>query len=157
MGVSGSGKSTIGKMLSEKANIPFFDGDDFHPVENIEKMAVGLPLDDSDRQGWLHALNRLAIKEAKIKGAIIACSALKKSYRDILKNGLGEKCFFIFLKGDFETIKKRMEKRGGHFMPAHLLKSQFDALEPPEDALIFEIKIEPELIVETILEMIFLK
>ena len=154
MGVSGSGKSTIGKMLSERTGIPFFDGDDFHPKENIEKMASGQPLNDDDRSGWLDSLNNLANKEQANNGAIIACSALKKSYRDLLKNGLKEKCFFIFLNGDFETIKKRIENRGGHFMQSNLLKSQFNTLESPEDALVFDIEKDPSEIVNDILEKI---
>ena len=154
MGVSGSGKSTIGKMLSEKTGIPFFDGDDFHPPENIRKMSSGQPLNDHDRQGWLVALNALAKKEKEKKGAVIACSALKKNYRDILKNEQTENCFFIFLKGTFRTIQKRLEERGGHFMPAHLLQSQFDDLQPPADAYVFDIKNKPQEIVSDILNKI---
>ena len=151
MGVSGSGKTTIGQKLSEKTGIPFFDGDDFHFAENIDKMASGQPLNDDDRKGWLQKLNDLAKKEIKNKGAIIACSALKKPYRAILKNGLKNNYAFIFLKGDFETIKKRMENRGGHFMPTGLLESQFDVLEVPKDALVFGIENRPEEIVEGII------
>lgn len=151
MGVSGSGKTTIGKMLSEKTGIPFFDGDDFHPAANIEKMASGQPLNDDDRQGWLIALNILAKKEMGKKGAIIACSALKYKYREILKKELEPNCFFIFLNGTFATIENRLKQRGGHFMPTQLLQSQFDALQPPEDAFIFDIKNEPTAIVDAIL------
>ena len=150
MGVSGSGKSTIGKMLSEKTGIPFFDGDDFHPPSNIQKMASGQSLNDDDRQGWLKALNELARKEIQNNGAVIASSALKKSYRNILKKGLSH-CFFIFLQGSFETIKKRMEVRAGHFMPVDLLKSQFDALEFPDEALIVDILKGPDEIVKQIM------
>ncbi|MEZ4932134.1 MAG: gluconokinase [Saprospiraceae bacterium] len=151
MGVSGSGKTTIGKMLSEKTGIPFFDGDDFHPAENIQKMASGQPLDDEDRQGWLLALNNLAKKEKGERGAIIACSALKEKYREILKKGLGANCFIIFLNGTFATIENRLQQRGGHFMPTQLLQSQFDALQPPEDAFVFDIINEPAAIVDAIL------
>jgi carbohydrate kinase (thermoresistant glucokinase family) len=151
MGVSGSGKTTIGKMLSEKTGIPFFDGDDFHPVENIQKMASGQPLDDEDRQGWLLALNNLAKKEKGERGAIIACSALKGKYREILKKELGANCFIIFLNGTFATIENRLQQRGGHFMPTQLLQSQFDALQPPEDAFVFDIINEPAAIVDAIL------
>ncbi len=152
MGVSGSGKSTIGKMLSEKTGIPFFDGDDFHPPENIQKMASGHPLNDQDRKAWLEELNRLAKNELKKSGAIIACSALKKTYRKSLKNGLGSNCYFIFLKGDFETIKKRLDSRGKHFMSSALLQSQFETLQPPDNALVFDIENKPSEIISAILK-----
>ena len=150
MGVSGSGKTTVGKMLSEKTGIPFFDGDDFHPTANINKMAAGHPLNDEDRQEWLTALNNLAKKEIDNKGAIIACSALKKTYRIILKKRLNN-CFFIFLNGDFSTIKNRVEARSGHFMPVRLLKSQFEDLEIPKDAIVIDIKNDPAAIVSLII------
>ncbi len=152
MGVSGCGKSTIGQLLSHKTGIPFFDGDDFHPKKNIEKMAAGQPLNDEDRFGWLESLNNLAKKEIKHKGAIIACSALKNSYRAILKKGQEENTFFTYLKGDFATIEKRLKQRGGHFMPAQLLQSQFDALQPPDDAFIYDIKNTPAEIVDAMLK-----
>ncbi|MEO1261316.1 MAG: gluconokinase [Bacteroidota bacterium] len=150
MGVSGSGKSTVGKMLSATTGIPFFDGDDFHPAANIQKMASGQALNDDDRQGWLIDLNILAKKESLKNGAVIACSALKSAYRTTLKNGL-ENCFFIFLNGDFDTIKKRMEARGGHFMPSHLLESQFADLEFPGDAVVIDIENKPEEIISEII------
>lgn len=154
MGVSGSGKTTVGKLLSERTGIPFFDGDDFHPKKNVRKMASGRPLNDNDRRGWLETLNLLAKKEMKNKGAIIACSALKKSYRKILNKELADHSFFIFLKGDFEMIQKRMEQRKGHFMPAELLKSQFDDLETPEGAMVFDIENKPEEIVAGIIKVL---
>ena len=137
-------------MLSEKTGISFFDGDDFHPPENIQKMESGNALDDTDRKGWLEELNRLAKREQENRGAIIACSALKKAYREILTNGVTANCFFIFLKGDFETIQKRLEKRQAHFMPPELLRSQFDTLQSPDKALVFDIKKKPIEIVEKI-------
>jgi carbohydrate kinase (thermoresistant glucokinase family) len=129
MGVSGTGKSTIGKMLSEKLNLPFFDGDDYHPQANIEKMANGHPLNDEDRFDWLLKLNSIA-HENREKGAIIVCSALKKSYRAILTKELSN-FYFIHLEGSFDLILNRINARDGHFMPASLLKSQFDTLEKP--------------------------
>lgn len=153
MGVSGTGKNTIGELLSKKLDIPFFDGDDFHPEVNIQKMRSGTPLTDTDRLEWLLALNQLA-KEHNTKGAVIACSALKASYRDILKEGMGENLKFIYLQGTFELVRSRMEKRSEHFMPIHLLKSQFQTLEPPKDAITVSIKDNPERIMAFILDKI---
>lgn len=151
MGVSGSGKSLVGKLLSQAMGLPFFDGDDFHPEENIQKMAGGIPLDDRDRKGWLIALNQLAL-EHRGKGAIIACSALKRTYRSLLGAGMGDGMVFIHLRGSFELIKSRMELRKGHFMPLDLLRSQFDVLEPPSKALTVSIDKSPHEIVEEILK-----
>ena len=153
MGVSGTGKSTIGKLLSENLGIPFFDGDDYHPEANIKKMQSGIPLNDEDRYGWLMALNSLS-KEHKQRGAVIACSALKSSYREILRKDMGTNTVFVYLEGSFELVKSRMEKRDSHFMPIDLLKSQFDTLEPPEDAITVSIALLPESIVTVILEQI---
>ena len=97
MGVSGSGKSTIGKLLSQEFNIPFFDGDDFHPKENIEKMSSGQPLNDNDRQSWLEVLNGLAIKELEKSNCIIVCSALKQKYREILSQNIETQTNWIYL------------------------------------------------------------
>ena len=151
MGVSGTGKTTIGKLLAQKLDVPFFDGDDFHPVANVEKMHAGIPLDDKDREGWLKALNQLA-KEHKSSGAVIACSALKQSYRNLLKDGMGPHLDFIFLEGSFELIKNRMEQRKGHFMPIQLLQSQFDTLEVPKNVLTVSIDQAPEKLVAQILQ-----
>ncbi len=151
MGVSGTGKSTIGKLLSEKLGVPFYDGDDFHPPGNIEKMTSGTPLTDADRYDWLIALNRLAL-EHRETGAVIACSALKASYRDILRTEIPESMQFIHLEGSFELVKSRMENRSSHFMPSALLKSQFDTLEPPKDAISIAISKDPESILKDILE-----
>ncbi|KQC28888.1 gluconokinase [Flagellimonas eckloniae] len=149
MGVSGTGKSTIGNLLSNKLGIPFFDGDDFHPEANIKKMAAGKPLNDDDRQGWLIKLNELA-KEYKFRGAIIACSALKESYRGILQNEMENQLQFVHLEGSFELIKSRLENRKDHFMPLELLKSQFETLEPPVDAITVSISLTPDDIVHHI-------
>ena len=149
MGVSGTGKSTIGTMLAQKLDVPFFDGDDFHPEANIQKMASGQPLNDEDRYDWLVYLNELANKYIG-KGAVIVCSALKSSYREILKNGLGDSLQFIHLVGSFELIQSRMEKRTSHFMPPNLLESQFATLEPPQDAITVSIEPSPENVVANI-------
>lgn len=150
MGVSGTGKSTIGKLLSSALEIPFFDGDDFHPQENIQKMEAGNPLNDDDREGWLIRLNELA-KEHKSTGAIIACSALKESYRKILLKEMKNHLGFIYLEGSFELIKSRLESRKGHFMPLELLKSQFDTLEAPANAISVSISTSPEDMITQIL------
>lgn len=149
MGVSGTGKSTIGKLLSSTLEIPFFDGDDFHPMENIEKMEAGIPLNDDDRKGWLIRLNVLA-KEHKSTGAIIACSALKESYREILLKETKNHLEFIYLEGSFELIKSRLESRKGHFMPLALLRSQFDTLEVPAEAITVSVSMTPDQIIQEI-------
>ena len=143
MGVSGSGKTTVGLELSAIAGIPFFDADDYHSPANKEKMKSGRPLDDTDRQGWLEALNNLARQEAKKKGAIIACSALKEKYRAILSNGIEEQVYWVVLQGDFDTIQERLKARQQHFMPASLLQSQFEILEIPSGAMLADINHPP--------------
>ncbi len=143
MGVSGCGKSTIGKRLAKELDLPFFDGDDYHPIENVQKMAAGKPLNDQDRKGWLEILNDLAYRQ-KDTGAVIACSALKKAYRKLLVDRLKEKAIFIYLEGSFEQITNRLMARKNHFMPAHLLKSQFETLETPSNALTISITKSPE-------------
>lgn len=151
MGVSGSGKSTIGILLSEKLGIPFFDGDDFHPPANVQKMAGGEPLNDDDRMGWLQRLNELAI-EHRTKGAVIACSALKQSYRDLLARALEKEVNWIFLEGSYREILQRLKGRKNHFMPKELLQSQFDTLELPQEAIVVSITKSPEEILEEILQ-----
>lgn len=130
MGVSGCGKSTLGTALAKYLDIPFFDGDDFHPPGNIGKMSEGVPLEDSDREPWLNRLNKVAAKHHG-KGAVIACSALKESYRLILQNGLEENIIWIYLYGTYNELMERVRGRSTHFMPSTLLQSQFDTLETP--------------------------
>jgi carbohydrate kinase (thermoresistant glucokinase family) len=154
MGVSGSGKTTVGKKLSEKIKMPFFDGDDFHSAANKEKMHAGIPLNDNDRAEWLKKINELAKKQSKKNGAIIGCSALKEKYRIVLSGGVTVPLHWIFLQGTFELIEQRMEKRKDHFMPAELLRSQFNTLEIPEDAVVIDISKAPDEIVEMIIESI---
>lgn len=154
MGVSGSGKTTIGQLLSQQTGIPFFDADDFHPPANIQKMNAGQPLDDDDRRDWLLSLNSLARQEMKKAGAVIACSALKAKYRTMLTDGVETKIYWIYLRGNFETISQRLQTRKGHFMPASLLQSQFETLEPPDEAIVVDITHSPELIVERLIRQI---
>ena len=135
IGVSGCGKSTIGRSLSEKTGIPFYDGDDFHPAANIEKMKAGQALTDEDRWGWLAAINQFAQDTIQEGALIIACSALKEKYRRVLEKELEGKCKWIHLQLDFDLIAKRLEERSDHFMPPDLLASQFEDLEIPKNAL----------------------
>lgn len=153
MGVSGSGKTTIGKLLAEKMKIPFFEGDDFHPMANKEKMKSGIALTDKDRKGWLTAINKSAREEAMKKGAVFACSALKENYRKIL----AERIYtinWVFLDGSFSTIEKRMKARKNHFMPLSLLQSQFEILEIPSNAIRVNVSKRQEEIVAEILAKI---
>lgn len=152
MGVSGAGKSTVGKELSQALNWPFLDADDFHPPANIEKMRGGKPLDDSDRWPWLDRLNELVgSAEARGENVLLACSALKARHRDRLAAGCGD-VRWIYLKGDFDLIQSRLEARKGHYMKAGLLQSQFAALEEPQDALVVDIDGDPAFISARIVE-----
>jgi 6-phosphogluconate dehydrogenase len=150
IGVSGCGKSTIGKSLSEELQIPFFDGDDFHPENNIAKMSSGQALNDVDRQSWLEALNDLAKKQLTKNSCVIVCSALKQKYRDILIRDIESETKWVYLSGSFEQIFERINKREDHFMNSDLLKSQFDILEEPKNALQFDISSTPENIIKKI-------
>ncbi len=154
MGVSGSGKTTIGQKLSAATGIPFFDGDDFHPPANKEKMKAGHPLNDNDRKDWLICMNELAKEQSQQKGAIIACSALKEKYRKILSDKIQSPVHWVLLQGDFGLIQKRMEARKDHYMPPSLLQSQFDTLEAPANAIMIDIENDPEEIVADILRQI---
>ncbi|RLM20704.1 gluconate kinase [Brenneria alni] len=131
MGVSGSGKSSVGAELARAIHAKFIDGDDLHPRANIQKMASGTPLNDEDRAPWLDRLNDAAYSLFhKNETGIIVCSALKKRYRDHLRRD-NQGMIFLYLKGSFDIILARHKARAGHFMPTELLKSQFDALEEP--------------------------
>lgn len=127
MGVSGSGKSTVGAALAQRLRVPFADADDFHPRANIEKMSAGHALDDNDREPWLEVIGTwLADHEA---GGVMSCSALKRKYRDQLRRHCGD-VLFLHLEGTRDVIARRQSSRPGHFMPATLLDSQFATLEP---------------------------
>ncbi len=135
MGVSGAGKTTVGAALAQRFGWEFLDADEFHPPENVAKMATSIPLTDADRRPWLDRLNNeLAARDSSGKNAVLACSALKEAYRLRLLAGLGE-ARLAYLKGTIEFIRARMQTRQHEFMPASLLESQFDSLEPPLSAI----------------------
>ncbi|MEM9822836.1 MAG: NADP-dependent phosphogluconate dehydrogenase [Bacteroidota bacterium] len=153
MGVSGCGKSTIGQLLAEQINAQFYDGDDFHPKANIEKMSAGKALNDEDRQGWLKAIREFAQKAHLDGPIVIACSALKNKYRVYLQEGIENPIQWIYLKGTFDLILERMNQRQGHFMPSDLLKSQFDDLEAPNTAILCDIAKTPDQIIKQITDI----
>lgn len=128
MGVSGSGKSTVGRLLADRLDIPFADADDLHPAANVEKMAAGIPLTDDDRAPWLTLVGRTLAK-SDCTGVVVACSALKRVYRDLIRES-APRAIFAELQARPEVLRARMEAREGHFMPASLLKSQLATLEP---------------------------
>lgn len=139
MGVSGSGKSTVGQNLAAELGWPFYDGDDFHPPANVEKMANGIALTDADRADWLAALAHL-IRDLSQDGrsGVLACSALKQAYRETLRQNMPD-VQFVYLKGDYDLILKRLQARQGHYMRPELLKSQFETLEEPGQALVVDL------------------
>ena len=130
MGVSGSGKSTVGAALAQRLRVPFADADDFHPPANIAKMSAGHPLDDDDRRPWLESIGRWLAAHGS--GGVMSCSALKRGYRDQLRAHCPD-VTFLHLSGTPEVIGRRQASRPGHFMPASLLQSQFATLEPLGD------------------------
>ena len=150
MGVTGAGKTTIGKMLAEELEYAFYEGDEFHSQHDIEKMKHGIPLDDNDRLPWLLSIRRLIENCAlEKKNAVITCSALKSSYRNILMKNEKE-ITLIYLKGDFDLIQTRLKTRKNHFMNPSLLASQFDILEEPKNAIYADISKDEKAIVESI-------
>jgi gluconokinase len=149
MGVSGSGKTTIGRLLARDLGWDFQDADDFHPPENIAKMSSGVPLTDEDRQPWLQSLHDLILDYIQQnRHAVIACSALKEIYRTGLQ--VNHIVQFVYLVGSFELIRERLTSRQRHFMTTDLLASQFAALEEPQDVLAIDISAKPEEIVKAI-------
>lgn len=146
MGVSGSGKSTVGRELARQLGWPFHDGDDDHPAANLAKMHRGEPLTDADRGPWLEAIARV-MNRAHDRGEdlVLACSALKHSYREQLRRQDGS-VRFVFLTGPASLIAERLSRRRGHFMDPHLLESQIETLEPPHDAIQVDITPSPEAI-----------
>jgi gluconokinase len=148
MGVVGAGKTTVGSLLAQKLGWQFADADDFHPAANVEKIRRGVPLDDCDRAPWLAALrNAILHWNEEQQNAVLACSALKRKYREQLSvDGVR----FVYLKGDFDLIEQRLQTRTGHFASDSILKSQFEDLEKPDDAITVEINKSPAAIVAEI-------
>lgn len=163
MGVSGSGKSTVAEGITEQLGWTFAEADEFHPRANIDKMTRGIPLDDEDRAPWLRDLATwMAERAAKGEDTVIACSALKRAYRDVLRGrvdelGAGHRLFFVHVHGPMEVIAGRMEGRRGHFMPESLLQSQFDTLEPldaDEEGVVLDVRNPPDEIIAEAVERI---
>ncbi len=147
MGVSGCGKSTVGHLLAGRLALPFVEGDDLHSAANVAKMAAGQPLTDEDRVGWLQALSqRLQQAVHQDQGVVVACSALKKAYRDVLRQGASD-VLFVHLQGSTEVLAQRLQQRTAHYMPPTLLQSQLAILEPPqadETAMTLDMLMPPE-------------
>jgi gluconokinase len=152
MGVSGSGKTTVGTLLAKKTGAIFFEGDEFHPPENIEKMRRGVPLTDDDRTKWLRTLREI-ITRSLDRGTftMIACSALKAAYRNVLQSG-DARVQFVHLTGPRALLEERLKARKNHFMPSTLLESQLATLEPPVDALTFSCEKSPAEIVTALIQ-----
>lgn len=149
MGVTGSGKSTVGKLLAQQLGWKFFDGDDFHSPANIEKMRRGMPLNDDDRRPWLEAIRESIRKMVeRSENAVIACSALKHSYRQMLR--IAGEVVFVYLKANIDTVRERLRNRTGHFMNPDLIQIQFDTLEESEQALRVDASLPPGEIVRRI-------
>jgi len=152
MGVSGSGKTTVGTRLADALDWTFADADDFHPEANVDKMRRGEPLTDADRWPWLRAIrDYVRTRLANEDPAVVTCSALKAAYRDVLFDEV-DGAELVYLRGSYDLIRKRLEARTDHFFDADMLDSQFEALEPPSDdeALIVDVDASPEAIVDTI-------
>jgi len=151
MGVSGSGKTTVGRALAGRLGCAFYDADDYHPAANLAKMAAGTPLTDADRAGWLSALAALTgASLARGESGVLACSALREQYRDVLRVEPAG-VVFVYLKGDYATLQARMESREGHYMKAPMLRSQFETLEEPADALTMDAGQAPTAIVDHVM------
>lgn len=152
MGVSGAGKSTVGKLLALDLGWNFYEGDDFHPRSNVVKMAQGIPLTDDDRWPWLRRI-RLLIDDLISRGqnGVIASSALKQAYRDILVQS-GDDVKLVYLKGEYKLISSRLEDRQNHFMKSDLLESQFRTMEEPEEVVTLDVNSDPEVIVAAVKE-----
>lgn len=149
MGVVGAGKTTVGSLLAQKLSWEFADADDFHPPGNVEKMSRGIPLSDDDRTPWLTALRNAILQwNQQHKNVVLACSALKRKYRDELK---ADHVQFVYLEGPYELIQERLHARRGHFATESILKSQFQDLEVPEDAITVNVGKTPEEIANEII------
>jgi len=150
MGVSGCGKTTIGRLLAERLHLPFFEGDDYHSSTNVAKMRSSRPLTDFDRHAWLETLAQKIDEWQNTGGAVLACSALKGRYRKTLIS-YNKHVRFVYLKGDKRRIGERMAKRTDHYMPVTLLDSQFQTLEEPADAIVASIDQTPQAICDFII------
>ncbi|MBA4138755.1 MAG: gluconate kinase [Opitutus sp.] len=150
-GVAGSGKTTTGKRAAAALGWPYFEADDFHSPANRAKMAAGTPLTDDDRAPWLAAI-RAKMDEVRATGhsAVFTCSALKEKYREVLV-GQSDDVLMVYLAGDFHTVLERVSRRKNHYMKADMVRSQFEALEPPKDALTFDVRLKPDEILQKIL------
>ncbi len=153
MGVSGCGKSTVGAQLADALGVRYLEGDDLHPPHNVARMAAGIALTDADRQGWLALIAReIECARLERRGLVVACSALKRAYRDLLRQAAADLCL-VHLRGADDLLRERATQRRGHYMPASLLASQLATLEPPhadEHALCFDVAQSPESIVRTL-------
>ncbi|GLW65116.1 gluconokinase [Actinomadura rubrobrunea] len=153
MGVAGSGKTTFGAALARRLRVPFADADDFHPPANIAKMSAGVPLDDADRLPWLRAIGAWLAEHAD-GGGVVTCSALRRAYRDLLREQAPE-ATFVHLHGDREVVRRRVAERTDHFMPASLVDSQFDTLEPlgpDERGLVLDLDAPVDALIDAYLE-----
>ncbi len=149
MGVAGSGKTTVGKLLAEKLNWKFADADDYHPPANVIKMSSGDALSDQDRAPWLQTLHaNIEVWTNKNESTVLACSALKASYRELLQ--ANDAVSVVYLKGDYGLFEKRLSGRQGHFMKTTMLESQFQTLEEPQGAITVDASEDPESIVKEI-------
>ena len=149
MGVSGAGKTTVGSLLAQELHWEFADADDFHSPANVAKMRAGIPLTDADREPWLESLHALATRWiAEKKNAVLACSALKQSYRDFMQ--VDEQVRFVYLKGERDLFSQRLLARHHHYMKQQMLDSQLQTLEPPVDAVVVDANAVPESIVREI-------
>jgi gluconokinase len=153
MGVTGSGKSTVGEMLAHRLGSEFADADDFHSAANKDKMHRGIPLTDADRLPWLKAIHEFLAKEtAAGRGVVLGCSALKRSYRQLLREGLSVQT--VYLKGSYEVIDEHLHGRKGHFADDKILAAQFADLEEPNEAIVVDVTLQPEQIVEEVLKQL---
>ncbi|NDL60737.1 gluconokinase [Phytoactinopolyspora mesophila] len=157
MGVSGSGKTTVAKRLAKQLAWPYAEGDDFHPEANVSKMAAGQPLADQDRWPWLRSIAAwMSAQAADGRNTVVTCSALRRAYRDVLREADGQ-VRFVYLSGDVDLIAERIGYRKGHFMPTSLLTSQFETLEPlepDEDGFAVDVSPGPEQVADNVIKQL---